>query len=154
DGLMLVWLGQKRSRLSGSGWNRALIGTETLETVVREVREGRLTEWARDVILHTQPGQTVLEIGSGTGQISLQLAQAGRKVTVNDISKESLDFTKRCAQILQLNVEALEANATKTLPFPDNAFDCTWNSGLLEHFSEPERRAMLREWARVTSGKL
>jgi malonyl-CoA O-methyltransferase len=154
DGLMLAWVGQKRSRLSGSAWNKALIGTETSETVVREVREGRLTEWAREVILHTAPGRSVLEIGSGTGQISLQLAQAGRKVTVNDISKESLDFTKHCAGLLKLEIEALEADATQKLSLPDNAFECTWNSGLLEHFTQSERRAMLREWARVTSGQL
>jgi SAM-dependent methyltransferase len=151
---MVMWRGQKRSRLSGSAWHKTLIGTETSENIVREVREGRLTEWAREIVLHTQPGQTVLEIGSGTGQISIQLAQAGRKVTVSDISRESLDFTKRCAQILQVSVEVLEADATQKLPLPDSAFDCTWNSGLLEHFTEPERRAMLREWARVTSGKL
>jgi malonyl-CoA O-methyltransferase len=151
---MVMWRGQKRSRLSGSAWNKALIGTETSETVVREVREGRLTEWAREVMLHTQPGQTVLEIGSGTGQISLQLAQAGRKVTVNDISKESLDFTKHCAELLKLQIKALEADATQKLCLPDNAFECTWNSGLLEHFTESERRAMLREWARVTSGQV
>jgi ubiquinone/menaquinone biosynthesis C-methylase UbiE len=82
------------------------------------------------------------------------LAQAGRKVSVLDISKESLEFVRSSAEELGVSLEIVEADATKSLPFPDNAFDCVWSSGLLEHFSHTERLSMLREQARITRGRV
>jgi SAM-dependent methyltransferase len=96
----------------------------------------------------------VLEIGSGTGEISLFLAQAGRRVTVIDYSDESLAFVRRCSRDLGVDIETVLADATQPLPIRDDQFDCTWSSGLLEHFEASERREMLREWARVTRGVL
>ncbi len=154
DGLMMAWSGRKRSRLSGARWNDVLI-TPDLENVhVDEIRFNDFSEWGRAVVLQTRPGDRVLEIGSGTGKISLQLAQAGRDVTCFDSSADSLAFTNRCAARLGLSVATVCGDATATLPFAPGGFDCVWSSGLLEHFTVDERRAMLREWARVCRGLL
>ena len=55
---------------------------------------------------------------------------------------------------LGLDVATVCGDATLTLPFTGGCFDCVWSSGLLEHFTVDERRAMLREWARVCRGQL
>lgn len=154
DGLMVVWRGQKRSRLSGSDWNQVLISPSSQQAVVERVRHNRLSEWGQVILLETSPGEKVLEIGSGTGEISLHLAQAGRQVTALDCSPESLEFIQRCAAALGVAIETVLADATQPLPFPDDAFDCVWSSGLLEHFAPDERRDMLREWRRIARGKV
>jgi malonyl-CoA O-methyltransferase len=154
DGLMLVWRGQKRSRLTGSEWHEVLISPSSQQAVVERVRHGRLSEWAQLILLETSPGEKVLEIGSVTGEISLHLAQAGREVTALDYSAESLAFIQRCAADLGVTIKTVQADASQPLPFTDDQFDCVWSSGLLEHFTPDERRKMLREWARITRGKV
>jgi malonyl-CoA O-methyltransferase len=154
NGPAVVWRGRKRSKLSGPEWNRVLYSENARRVVVDRVRHNMVSEWGQVVISNTSAGQRVLEIGSGTGEISLQLAQAGRIVTALDFSPDSLRFIRHCAQELDIPITTKLADATRHLPFPDNAFDCTWSSGLLEHFSSEERQSMLREWARVTSGKV
>ncbi len=154
DGLMVAWCGRKRSRLSGAQWNTVLISKDLERNVIDAVRFQRISHWAETIFLQTGPNAKVLEIGSGTGQISLQLAQAGRVVTCLDMSNDSLAFTQRCARQLGLSIQTQCADATQRLPFDNNQFDCVWSCGLLEHFYEAERRAMLHEWARICRGKL
>lgn len=154
DRSMVVWRGRKRSRLSGPEWSKVLISRHTRRAVIERVRHNRITEWGQVVLLNTSPGERVLEVGSGTGEISLQLAQAGRIVTALDYSADSLKFIRQCARELNVPITTELADATRPLPFADSAFDCTWNSGLLEHFTSSERRSMLREWARITSGRV
>lgn len=146
--------GRKRSPLCGEQWNKVLISAEEEKHTVEAVRFNRFTDWGRALLLETGFGETVLEIGSGTGQISLQMAQAGRRVTCLDASENSLDFVRRCAGQLGLSVETVCADAAGKLPFPDEKFECVWSSGLLEHFTADERRRLLREWARVCCGKI
>ena len=149
DGLMVAWSGRKRTRLSGDEWSEVL-GVATLQRVITdEVRFNQFSEWGRTVLRHTAPKETVLEIGSGTGKISLQLAVGGRRVTCLDTSADSLAFVARCAEELGVPLARIKADATSRLPFEDCTFDCVWSSGLLEHFTADERRAMLKEWARV-----
>jgi ubiquinone/menaquinone biosynthesis C-methylase UbiE len=154
DGSALVWRAQKRSRLSGQDWNKVLISQSSQNAVVDRVTHGKLSEWARVMLLNTQPGERVLEVGSGTGEISLQLAQAGRLVTAVDVDPSSVEFIQRCATQLGLDIKAEVADATGRLPFDNNHFHCTWSSGLLEHFNPEQRRKMLREWSRVTVGRV
>lgn len=154
DGLMMAWSGRKRSRLSGAQWNDVLITSDLESAHVDEILFNDFSEWGRMVVRQTHAGDRVLEIGSGTGKISLQLAQAGRTVTCFDSSADSLAFTNRCAARLGLGVASVCGDATDTLPFASRSFDCVWSSGLLEHFTLDERRAMLREWARVCRGQL
>lgn len=154
DGLMVAWAGQKRSRLSAHQWNAVLISGESEQQVVDAVRFGRFAPWGSCILSATKPGQKVLEIGSGTGEISLQMAQSGRLVTCLDSSQESLEFTKRCAKTLGVNICTCCSDAAAGLPFAVDEFDCVWSSGLLEHFAGEERKRMLREWGRLCRGKL
>lgn len=154
DGLMVAWRGQKRSRLTGLEWNTTLVAPTSKSALLARVRSNQLSPWGLEMLLATHHGERVLEIGSGTGEISLALAQAGRKVLMLDISSESLEFTHECAKSLVVEVELLVADATKPLPLPDNDVDCIWSSGLLEHFTLQERHEMLCDWRRVTRDRV
>ncbi len=152
DGLMLAWAGRKRSRLTGGEWHSVIISSQTRAEVIDAVRFNRFSPWGSTLMRETQRGGQILEIGSGTAQISLQLAQGGRHVTCFDIDESSLEFARECARTLGLGLTTAQGDATARLPFADGQFDCVWSSGLLEHFFVDERRAMLREWARVCRG--
>ena len=154
DGLMVLWKGQKRSRLSGRQWNDSLLSQSTQHDLIDRVRHNHLSEWGQVILLATRRKEKVLEIGCGTGEMSLHLAQAGRKVTALDFSKESLEFIRNCAEELGVSIETVLANATQFLPFLDNEFNCVWSSGLLEHFGPAERQNMLREQARISKEKV
>jgi len=154
DGLMFVWRGQKRSRLSGREWNKTLISLSSNREIVNRVRNNHLSEWGQVILMATSPNERVLEVGSGTGEISLHAAQTGRRVTALDLSRESLEFVQKCAEELGITIETVTADATKSFPFAEDEFDCVWSSGLLEHFSPDERLNMLREQARITKTRL
>lgn len=150
DGLMVVWRGRKRSRLGGAEWKGVLISPSSQQDVVRRVQFHQISPWAQEMLRSTDSGEQVLEVGSGTGEISLALAQAGRAVAIMDLSPQSLDFTRSCARDLRVGIQSICADATRGLPFRDAQFDVVWSSGLIEHFSSKERRDILREMCRTT----
>jgi ubiquinone/menaquinone biosynthesis C-methylase UbiE len=155
DGLMVVWRGRKRSPLTGSEWNSNLVARTTRQAVLDRLRSGGLSPWAQEILLATSAGQRVLEVGSGTGEMSLALALGGRGVTIMDLSRESLEFAAGCAAELGVSLEAVQADATERFAsFHDGQFDCVFSSGLLEHFSTEVRRAILAECARVSRGRV
>ncbi|MDA3868433.1 MAG: methyltransferase domain-containing protein [Gammaproteobacteria bacterium] len=69
-------------------------------------------------LLQPHPGQTLLDVGSGTGYFSRRFAAAGLRVTGVDPDREMLRYA--CA--LEDGVEYLEATALH-LPFADQSFD-------------------------------
>lgn len=153
-GNLVAWSSRKRSRLSGPDWNRVLIAKSTRRAIIDRVQHNKISEWGQVILLNTSPGERVLEIGSGTGEISLHLAQAGRIVTAIDVDCKSLKFIDQCAQELHVPVTCVCADALHSLPLSDSSFDCLWSSGLFEHFTPEERQSMLRECARVASKKV
>lgn len=154
DGLMVAWRGQKRCRLLGHEWNEVLISDSSQEALINRVRGNHVSSWGQVILLATSPGEKILEVGCGTGEITLQLARAGRKVTGLDFNRDTLEFIQGCADKLGISIETVECDATQELPFSDDEFDCTWSSGLLEHFKTEERRAMIKEQARISRQKV
>jgi len=55
-------------------------------------------------------GKKVLEIGAGTGLISIILAKKGADVTAVDINEKAVECTKRNARINNINIEVLEGD--------------------------------------------
>ena len=154
EGLMLAWKAKKRGRLTGGEWGNILAAEGSAEELVGRVRFGDLTAWATAVIGTTKQGDRVLEIGSGTGEISLCLALSGRRVSMVDICRESLGKSGELAGHLGVEVETVCADGTTRLPFADNTFDCVWSAGLLEHYTAKERHDILLEWARISRDKV
>ena len=95
------------------------------------------TEFAR-LIDRAIPGNArVLEIGCGTGQMSLYLAQADRVVIGADLTRASLRIGAEAARRFQLDqVQFIETD----LHHPGlraGAFDVVYSSGVLHHTPDP-----------------
>jgi ubiquinone/menaquinone biosynthesis C-methylase UbiE len=89
-------------------------------------------------------GLTVLDLGCGIGQPTETFARA-RGVYAVDISREAL---RRYRNPVGTPVMSIHAGALD-LPFPDRTFDIVVAAQLLPHLSADERRAAVREIARV-----
>jgi len=72
------------------------------------------------------------------------LPSEGRFLIGVDWSHEALTRAARVPQIR----ECLRADI-RGLPWDDHSVDGIWNLGVMEHFDEPDQRAILREFHRV-----
>jgi len=97
-----------------------------------------------------QPGERVLDLGSGAGTYSLVAAQmVGPEghVTGVDMTPEMLEKASAAAeQMAAANVEFVEAEAER-LPFPDASFDVAISNGVIDLI--PDKDAVFSELFRV-----
>ncbi len=68
------------------------------------------------------PGQRVLDVAAGTGNVAVRAAQAGATVVASDLTPENFAAGRREAQAHGVELEWVEADA-EDLPFGDGAFD-------------------------------
>lgn len=98
-----------------------------------------------------QPGQSVLDVGCGTGDLTLAtknaVGQDGRVIGI-DAAAEMIDVATNKAQKHQLDVDFQVAPVEK-LPFPDNSFDMVINSLVMHHLPEQVKRDGIAEIYRV-----
>lgn len=95
----------------------------------------------------------VLDVGTGTGFLSLLLAELGHSCTGLDISEGMMSVAKRKAKDNGLKIKFGMGDA-ENLPCEDNSFDIVTNRHLLWTIPHPEKA--LSEWIRVLKpgGKL
>jgi S-adenosylmethionine-dependent methyltransferase len=100
------------------------------------------------------PSSAVLDCGSGPGRYSLLLASLGHRVTLLDISEESLGFARAKAEEKGVWFEeCVCASATDLGMFEDASFDGVLVMGPLYHLLDAQdRAACLREAKRVLRG--
>jgi ubiquinone/menaquinone biosynthesis C-methylase UbiE len=100
--------------------------------------------------LAPQPGDTVLEVGPGTGYYALDSAgrlAPGGTLHVFDLQQEMLDHTMARARERGIaNIEPRQGDA-RALPYGDGAFDAAYLVAVLGEI--PDQDAALRELARV-----
>ncbi|MEA1906316.1 MAG: class I SAM-dependent methyltransferase [Euryarchaeota archaeon] len=89
---------------------------------------------------------SVLDVGCGTGIITLPLAELGHNVTGIDLSEGMLNIAKEKASNLDLSIEFKLGDAD-FLPFEDGLFDVVINRHLLWTLPNPEKA--VSEWKRV-----
>ncbi len=72
--------------------------------------------------LEIEDGMSLLDIGTGSGNLAIPAAQAGAKVTGVDVTPELFDAGRKRASDAGVEVEWIEADAAD-LPFDDASFD-------------------------------
>ena len=73
------------------------------------------------------PGQRVLDVAAGTGNVAIRAAAAGASVVASDLTPENFDAGRREAAAHGVEVEWVEADAEE-LPFGDGEFDVVTSS--------------------------
>jgi SAM-dependent methyltransferase len=96
---------------------------------------------------------TTLDVGCGTGENALFLAENGFSTAAVDLSTRAIDAARAKASQRKLKVDFRVANAL-SLDFDSSSFANVIDSGLFHTFNDNERIAFAREIARVlaTSG--
>jgi SAM-dependent methyltransferase len=68
------------------------------------------------------PGQRVLDVAAGTGNVAIRAAEAGADVVASDLTPENFPAGRREARAHGVTLEWVEADA-EALPFADGEFD-------------------------------
>jgi ubiquinone/menaquinone biosynthesis C-methylase UbiE len=92
------------------------------------------------------PGQRVLDVAAGTGNVAIRAAEAGADVVAVDITPEQFEAGRREAAERGVDVEWVEGDAA-ALPFGDDAFDVVTSSA--GAIFAPDHRAVADELIRV-----
>lgn len=96
---------------------------------------GGVMEW-----LDAKPGESILDLGCGDGQLTRRLAATGASVVGVDLSPQML------AAARERGIDAREGSA-ESLPFADRAFDAVFSNAVLHWVRDQE--AMMAEVRRV-----
>ncbi len=107
--------------------------------------------------LDVKEGETVLEIGFGTGhcleEIAKRVGENGKAYGI-DISSRMLDITRKRMEKKRLaDTVELYCGDAMSMPYEDNMFDVVFMSFTLELFDTPEIPAVLKEIKRVLKPK-
>ena len=93
-----------------------------------------------------RPGQLVLDVAAGSGNVAIPAAAAGAVVTASDLTPELFDAGRRIAAERGVELEWVEADA-EALPFADNVFDVV--TSCLGAMFAPHHQAAADELVRV-----
>jgi len=106
-------------------------------TVAKVLREPE-TKIANDIVEKMGNG-TVLDLGSGTGYLSIEIAKRspGLQVYGIDLSRQMVKIAGRHAKGVD-NARFVFGNAAK-LPFKDNSIDLVISTGASHHWKTPRR---------------
>jgi ubiquinone/menaquinone biosynthesis C-methylase UbiE len=108
---------------------------------VRRLEWRRMIDW-----LEPQPGEKVLDIACGAGELSLAIARRGGEVYGIDMSAAAIDYARGLSKRAGI-AGRFEIGDAESLPYADSFFDKIVCSSSLEHFTDDGRA--LREMTRV-----
>ena len=139
-------------------WSKRLKSTDPLAAVLTYNAPKILNEYydkweiksLQKALPHSLAGKKALDIGCGTGRISLLLAKLRTDVTSLDFSAAMLKHLKLEARKRKVasRITTIESPADK-LPLNDNLFDIVTCFGLMEHLPPAIRRKTILEAFRV-----
>ena len=112
---------------------------------------GKITKYHEYIASKVHPGQTVLDLGCGTGMLSVKLALRGANVIGIDINPQMLDLAKK--QLEQASAKSKvsfqQGNALDLDEFERESFDVITASLLFSELSDNEKKFLLHEIHRV-----
>jgi SAM-dependent methyltransferase len=94
----------------------------------------------------SRPGERVLDVATGTGNLALRAAAAGAEVVGVDLTPELFETARRRAAARGVAVEWVEGDAEQ-LPFEDESFDVVLSAFGVQF--APRHEIVARELARV-----
>lgn len=104
-------------------------------------------ELIRDAIVEAcevQPGDTVVDLGAGTGFVSLELAQkSGIKLLAVDMSAEMLEVLRRDAESRRLLNVTTQCADLATFDLPKSSADVVVTNYALHHLEDDAKRALV-----------
>jgi ubiquinone/menaquinone biosynthesis C-methylase UbiE len=128
-------------------WNRrAAHFDEDFGHSIRTAAERAAWDRILDLLLAGRGALHALDVGSGTGFLSFELAARGHHVVGVDFAPAMIDEARRKAAAGGASVRFEEADAER-LPFPPGSFDLVMSRHLLWTLPHPE--AAIDEWIRV-----
>jgi ubiquinone/menaquinone biosynthesis C-methylase UbiE len=92
------------------------------------------------------PGQRVLDVAAGTGNVAIRAAEAGATVVASDLTPENFESGRREARDRGVELEWVEADA-QGLPFGDGEFDVV--TSCFGAMFAPDHQAVADELLRV-----
>ena len=113
------------------------------ESVLRSHRSRTAASSAAYLLPHLDPGQRLLDVGSGPGTITADLTTLVAEVVALEIDEEAAELTRQGAPGADVRIGDVHA-----LPFADGEFDVVHAHQVLQHVADPV--TALREMARVT----
>jgi ubiquinone/menaquinone biosynthesis C-methylase UbiE len=113
-------------------------------------RFARETVWGLGPVLIAacgiSPGQRVLDVAAGTGNVAIRAAEAGARVIASDLTPENFEAGRREARERGVELDWVEADA-EDLPFRDGEFDVVTSS--FGAIFAPGHQAVANELVRV-----
>lgn len=147
---------------------KPLKGTHIFDSIVRDYRQKTELEdagygpWLRDVLAYLMqeyrlPGKRILDLGCGTGELTVRMRSLGYESYGFDLHKQHIELARILAQEngFSANMFVLggqNGNQTDALPFNDKTFDVVTLFSVLEHLSDPVLQVLLPEIHRVCRG--
>lgn len=118
------------------------------ESVLRSHRTRTAANSAAYLLPHLRPGDRLLDVGSGPGTITADLARLVRDAVALEITEEAAALTRAEIGAQGLTNVDVRAGDVHALRFEDGEFDAVHAHQVLQHVADPV--AALREMARVT----
>ena len=119
-------------------------------SVLYDQKHSFVYEYGKELLalLHPQPGETILDVGCGTGHLTAQIAAAGARITGLDSSAAMIEK----AQAAYPNLEFIHADATN-FSFPE-PFDAVFSNATLHWISDAEAAVKCMAQALKSGGRL
>lgn len=150
DGLFLCWTVRKGTgRLNEDEWHDAM-ADHSLDQLVSKIRKNDFPVWVQPLLKSTRPGESVLEMGSGTGELAAILSIYDRQTHLLDYSPPSIERARKLFEKLGLKADFSTGDILKDLPLGNESVDWVFSSGVLEHFTDDEIVNILRKSKRVS----
>ncbi|SES89992.1 ubiquinone biosynthesis O-methyltransferase [Natronincola peptidivorans] len=85
-----------------------------------------------------QKGMTILDVGCGTGNFSIKLAELGCKVVAIDLSEEMLKVARRKVEEKELDI-TFHTMDVYDIKLEENQFDAVFSMAAFEFIKEPQK---------------